>query len=59
MAAQASQVSLDFVDICRIHHVSDGVTFNRMAQPILQRQNWHLVLFVLVLRQLHLAVEDG
>src|ERR1700687_2229221 len=59
MAAQASHVSLDLGYIRRIHHVGDGVTCHRMAQPEPQRQNRHLVLLIVVLRQVLLAVEDG
>jgi hypothetical protein len=59
VAAQATQVSLDLGYIRRIHDVADGVTFHRMAEPILQPQNHHSVLLEVVLGQLDLAVEDG
>src|ERR1022692_1599395 len=59
MAAQASQVNSDLVDICRIHYVSDRMIFHRMAQSVSQRQNWRLVFLEVVLGEFDLAVENG
>ena len=36
MAAQASQVSLNLVDVGRIHHVRDRMIGHRVAQSVLQ-----------------------
>ncbi|SRR5208282_4034065 len=59
MAAEATQMSLNFGYVGRIHYVSYRMIGDWMTQSILQPQNHDSVLLEVVLGQLDLAVEDG
>src|SRR5664279_1806865 len=59
VTGQASDFRVYLGDVRRIRHVGDGMSSYRMSQPILKGQDHDFVLGVVILRQLHRAVEDG
>src|SRR5450755_4849558 len=59
VASQAIHLGLYLGDIGRIHYVGNWMPAHGMSQPVFQGEDHDLVLFVVILRQLHRAVEDG
>ncbi len=57
MAGEAVQRDQDVIAVLGIDQIRNRMAHHRMAQPVLQRQNWRSC--HVVLRQLDLAVKDG
>ncbi|HTC41973.1 MAG TPA: hypothetical protein VK703_10390 [Candidatus Acidoferrales bacterium] len=58
VARQSVQFFADFGDIPWMHHVRNGVTHDGMAFAVLNWEHHHFVLFEVIVRQGHRAVEN-